>query len=348
MKKEVVKINDSISTTLNHENMPKNVSSLLMPVGGESFGAKKEPMLAVKELSVSFIQYARGLNQQLLEVINGLSIELDPGEIVAVVGSSGSGKSLLAHAILGILPGNALVSGALFFQGEKLTKKRQSALRGKEIAFVPQSVNYLDPLMKVGAQVKAVVKEGNKREIQQKIFKRYHLGEATEKLYPFQLSGGMARRILVAGALVGNARLVIADEPTPGLHPVVVKETLEHLKELSDEGRAIMLITHDIKAALEYADRIAVFYAGTTLETADVIDFSGDGSNLRHPYSIALWKALPQNDFISLPGFQPASGELPPGCLFAPRCHMVKELCRKKRPVERYLRGGKVRCHYAT
>lgn len=305
-------------------------------------------MLSVSELNVSFIQYARGLKQQVLKVINGLSVELFPGEIMAVVGSSGSGKSLLAHAVLGILPGNAIISGEMLFEGKELTFKRQKVLRGKEIAFVPQSVNYLDPLMKVGAQVRAAVKQGSKHDIQQKIFNRYHLDKRVESLYPFQLSGGMARRILVAGALVGNARLVIADEPTPGLHPQVVKETLNHLRELSDEGRAVMLITHDIKAALEYADRIAVFYAGTTLETAAVADFSGDGSALRHPYSKVLWKALPQNDFAPLPGFQPAPGELPQGCLFAPRCHMVKDLCRDKRPAERDLRDGKVRCHYAT
>jgi peptide/nickel transport system ATP-binding protein len=267
---------------------------------------------------------------------------------VAVVGSSGSGKSLLAHAILGILPRNSIISGDMHFEGQRLTGSLQVALRGKDIAFVPQSVNYLDPLMKVGAQVRAAVKQGSKREIQQKIFNRYHLGHKVEGQYPFQLSGGMARRILVAGALVGNARLVIADEPTPGLHPQVVIETLNHLRELSNEGRAVMLITHDIKAALAYADRIAVFYAGTTLETAAVADFSGDGSALRHPYSKVLWKALPQNDFAALPGFQPAPGELPQGCLFSPRCHMVRDLCLEKRPLERSLRNGKVRCHYAT
>lgn len=348
MVKEVIKINYSLSKSVNYGSLSQETTSFQNSIAGEARELVTEPMLSVSELSVSFIQYVRGLKQQLLEVINGLSIELYPGEIVAVVGSSGSGKSLLAHAILGILPGNALVSGEMRFGGEELTGKRQSVLRGTEIAFVPQSVNFLDPLMKVGAQVKAVVKEGSKREIQQKIFKRYHLGKSAEKLYPFQLSGGMARRILVAGALVGNARLVIADEPTPGLHPAVVKETLNHLRELSDEGRAVMLITHDIKAALEYADRIAVFYAGTTLETAAVADFSGDGSGLRHPYSKALWRALPQNDFVSLPGFQPASGELPQGCLFAPRCHMVRDFCLEERPVERILRDGKVRCHYAT
>lgn len=307
-----------------------------------------KPLLSVRELTVSFIQYTRGLKQEALQVITGLNAELAPGKILAVVGSSGSGKSLLAHAILGILPGNARVSGKMLYDGNILTGKLQKTLRGKEIAFIPQSVNYLDPLMKVGAQVRASVTHGNKREVQKKIFNRYHLKTEAEDLYPFQLSGGMARRILVAGALVSNARLVIADEPTPGLHPLVVKETLGHLRELADEGRAVMLITHDLSAALDYADEIAVFYAGSTLETALVEDFSGKGSALRHPYSKALWKALPQNDFIALSGFQPAAGELPEGCLFAPRCSMAQKQCREKRPAERGLRRGKVRCYYAT
>jgi len=309
---------------------------------------QNKPLLSVKELTVSFIQYARGLRQQTLKVITDLGVDIFPGEIVAIVGSSGSGKSLLAHAILGILPGNARISGKMLFDGQELTQRLQSTLRGTEIAFIPQSVNYLDPLMKVGAQVWAGVKQNNKKEVQQQIFKRYHLNSGSEALYPFQLSGGMARRILVAGALIGNARLVIADEPTPGLHPAVVRETLSHLKELSNQGRAVILITHDIKAALEYANRIAVFYAGTTLETADVNDFSGSGSNLRHPYSKALWNALPQNDFLPVQGYQPVPGEMPTGCLFSPRCLLAQDLCREKRPAERELRNGKVRCHYAT
>ncbi|MCR3922980.1 MAG: ABC transporter ATP-binding protein, partial [Firmicutes bacterium] len=160
--------------------------------------------------------------------------------------------------------------------------------------------------------------------------------------------GGMARRILVAGAMVSDARLVMADEPTPGLHPEVVQEALGHLKELAKQERAVMLITHDIEAALTIADSIAVFYAGTTVEIAPVEDFVGRGEALRHPYSRALWQALPQNDFISIAGFQPAPGELPSGCLFAPRCPLAQVTCLQSRPPERLLRGGKVRCHYAT
>ncbi len=309
--------------------------------------ALNQSVLSVNELTVSFRQYTRGLRQIELTVITGLSAEIQPGKILAVIGSSGSGKSLLAHAILGILPSNARVTGTMAYDGEELTAERQVKLRGREIAFIPQSVNYLDPLMKVGAQVRASIKD-NKKEVQRDIFARYHLDSQVENLYPFQLSGGMARRVLVSGAMVSDARLIIADEPTPGLHPEIVEEALTHLRQLADEGRAVMLITHDVGAVLNVADYIAVFYAGTTVETAPVKDFAGKGEALRHPYSKALWKALPQNDFIPVSGFQPSPGDLPLGCLFSPRCPMASRECFESRPLERELRGGKVRCYHAT
>lgn len=308
----------------------------------------KKPMLEVENLSVSFIQYEAGLRQRELNVISDLNVEVCHGEIVAVVGSSGSGKSLLAHAILGILPQNARVSGSICYLGKELTPKWQETLRGREIALIPQSVNFLDPLMRVGEQVRSTIRSGKAIDIQRNIFQRYQLTKEDEKLFPFQLSGGMARRVLVATAVVGGAKLIIADEPTPGLHPQVVEETLKHLKELAYQGCAVMLITHDIDTALKIADRIAVFYAGTTLEVAPIKDFAGDGKKLRHPYTKALWKALPQNEFIPIPGFQPAPNNLPAGCVFGPRCQNKTKECLKVRPVMHEVRLGKVRCHHAT
>lgn len=309
---------------------------------------KQAPLLEVRDLSVSFTQYVGGLRQRSLKVITGLDITVAKGEILAVVGSSGSGKSLLAHAILGILPRNAVVEGTMLYGGRPLTAKGQAALRGREIALIPQSVSYLDPLMRVGTQVRTAVQNGDKKAAQRAVFGRYCLDTCAEDLYPFQLSGGMARRILVSTAVVSGATLVIADEPTPGLHPAVVKETLGHLRQLADDGCAVMLITHDITAALDVADRIAVFYAGSTVESAPISDFAGTGEALRHPYSKALWKALPQNEFEPTPGFQPSPNALPPGCLFEPRCSLATPECRTARPGVRELRGGTVRCIHAT
>lgn len=309
-------------------------------------------MLQVENLAVTFTMYDVGLVQRELTVITGLDLTVKRGEVVAVVGSSGSGKSLLAHAVLGILPANATVSGTLLFDGEPLTPTRQAALRGRTIALIPQSVGFLDPLMRVGKQVRrAAYRSGVPAQqtaaVQEATFRRYGLAAQVSKFFPFQISGGMARRVLTATAAVGKATLLIADEPTPGLHPDAVAETLNHLRQLADEGRGVILITHDIDAALRVADRVAVFYAGTTVEVANAVDFATDGQKLRHPYTKALWRSLPQHDFVPIPGAQPMPDTLPAGCLFAPRCPLVTSECTTARPAMRDLRGGLVRCIHA-
>ncbi len=319
---------------------------------------KSETLLEIHNLSVSFRMYETVMQHKELKVITDLHLRVYPGEIVAVAGSSGSGKSLLASAILGILPENARVQGHLHYKGEELTSERQKELRGSEIALVPQSVAYLDPLMKVGAQV--TWHRGGKggRSVglaglapcqkMTNIFERLGLPGAAAKLYPFQLSGGMARRVLVSTALVTDAELIIADEPTPGMSLEQALEALQMFRELADLGKAVILITHDIDLAFEFADRVAVFYAGTTVETAPASDFRAGPAKLRHPYSKALWRALPQNDFVPIPGTQPYAGNLPKGCLFAPRCPMASEECKSQIPPVCEIRGGEVRCYHAT
>ena len=287
---------------------------------------KNETLLEIHDLSVSFRMYDGALEQKELQVISDLHLTVRPGEIVAVAGSSGSGKSLLASAILGILPGNATVKGQLRYKGQELTPETQKTLRGTEIALVPQSIAFLDPLMKVGKQA-----DGHKKpypsEKRKGLFKRFSLPENTEKLYPFQLSGGMARRVLVSTALITDAQLIIADEPTPGMSLEQALEALQRFRELANEGKGVILITHDIDLAFEFADRVAVFYAGTTVETAPVADFKTGADALRHPYSKALWRALPQNGFTPIDGFQPYAGNLPTGCLFSPRCPHATAEC---------------------
>ena len=308
---------------------------------------KQETLLEIHDLSVSFRMYDAGLEQKDLQVISDLHLRIRPGEIVAVAGSSGSGKSLLASAILGILPANATVRGHVHYRGKELTPEMQRELRGKEIALVPQSVAYLDPLMRVGKQV-----DGHRRpkptEKRRSLFRRLELPERTETLYPFQLSGGMARRVLVSTALLTEASLVIADEPTPGMSLDQALEALRMFREMADAGKSVLLITHDIDLAFEFADRVAVFYAGTTVEIAPVEDFRTGPQALRHPYSQALWRALPQNGFTPIDGFQPYAGSLPRGCLFAPRCPYATDRCRAEIPPVREVRGGEVRCFHGT
>lgn len=309
----------------------------------------KEPILTVENLGVSFSQYTKGLRRRDLKVITDLDINLYEGEILAVVGSSGSGKSLLAHAILGILPNNATIEGTIEYKGQILTSKRKEKLRGKEIVLIPQSVNYLDPLMKVANQVKISIEDkDNADKIQNNIFKKYGLNEKVNKLYPFQLSGGMARKVLLSTALVSNTKVIIADEPTPGLDEKSLNEALGHFREIADSGCAVLMITHDIDAALKVADKIAVFYAGTTLEVANVEDFKNNGENLRHPYSKALFNALPQNEFKPIKGSQPLPTELPKGCLFYDRCEIASDKCSEIRPSLKEIKDGMVRCLNAT
>lgn len=308
------------------------------------------PLLEVRDLSITFTQYDKGLRQRKVPVIKDLSLSVERGEIVAVVGASGSGKSLLAHAILGILPNNASVEGLMAFRGQPLTPSSIRKLRGRRIAFVPQSVQSLDPLMRVGTQVRQAVRTGDPAEEQRRAFAQYGLAPQTARRYPFQLSGGMARRVLVSIATVSGAELLIADEPTPGMDQEVVQETLRAFKAFAEKGTAIVFITHDLEAALAIADKVAVFHAGTTLEVAQAADFADGGERLRHPYTRALWLALPQNGFAVPPPAQ--AGErlplAPEGCPHARHCLMAADECAKEAPKLRALREGMVRCYYAT
>ena len=302
-------------------------------------------ILKIEDLVVAFNMY-RGdtLQKENLEVIHSLSLDVNAGEIVAVVGSSGSGKSILASAVLGLLPGNAITTGNITYKGQPLDEAAKDKLLGKEISFIPQSVDYLDPLMKVGKQVQGV--HGTK-EKQLELFNKYQLNTDTAEKYPFQLSGGMARRVLISGAVMGNPDLIIADEPTPGLDLELAMETLKHFREFADNGAAVLMITHDIDLALNVADKIAVFYAGTIVEVAPTKDFLTGRDALRHPYTKALYDALPQNGFKPIPGTQPYAGNLPKFCLFADRCSIRDDACNELQ-CEREVRGGKVRCVHAT
>lgn len=309
-------------------------------------------LFKASNISISFTQYITGLKQRELKVINDLSMEISEGEIVTVLGSSGSGKSLLAQSILGILPSNSRLTGEMTYKGEALTEKRKEELRGDEIALIPQSVKYLDPLMKISQQ--AIGEYGSEEEKkeqlkkQREIFKKYNLDEKVDDMYPFQLSGGMARRVLISTALLSNPKLVIADEPTPGLDEKSIDETLKYLKEMANNDVGILLITHDIEAALRVSDKIAIFYAGYVIEIANIEDFTGDGEKLLHPYTQSLFKALPANGFEFTDGHQPIHGEHNEGCPYYKRCPHPSENCNKKSPVLTMILNKQVRCNRAN
>ena len=251
-------------------------------------------ILEVKNLNIGFNMYDKLLNQKLYQMVFDLNVTIKKGEILAIAGSSGSGKSLMAHAILGILPKNTVVSAEIKFKNEIVDENRLSQLRGREITFVPQSIAYLDPLMTIEDQL--MRKDINKQDFF-KVMDTLGFTKADLGKYPFQLSGGMARRVLIANTILSKADLIIADEPTPGLSLDLAIEVLNHFRNMANDGKGILLISHDIDLVCNIADRMSIFYGGHILETLNTKDFLKGEKYIRHPLTKAFWKALPQNDF---------------------------------------------------
>lgn len=260
---------------------------------------QSEKILELKNLHISFTQYTQGLSRRTIESVRGLSFSTYEGEVTALVGESGSGKSLLAHAVMGLLPYNASVSGEIYYCGELLEQKQIEILRGREIVLVPQGASYLDPLMKAGPQILKGKADAQRKEKLRAILERYHLKESTTALYPFELSGGMSRRVLIASATIEEPKLVIADEPTPGLEKKTAKMVMGHFRELAEMGSSVLVITHDLELAIETADRILVMQGGRVVEEASPEAFREERT-LCHPYTKALWKAMPSHGFIDV------------------------------------------------
>jgi ABC-type glutathione transport system ATPase component len=236
-----------------------------------------------------------------MPVIRELSVSVHRGEIVALVGASGSGKTLLADCLMGICAPNARISGRIWYDGIEQDTTSLARLRGNGISLVPQSVSFLDPLMKAGKQVQGVSRRGRRekkdRRVEQEVlFEHYGLPDEAALKYPHELSGGMARRVLLCGALIESPRLIIADEPTPGLDLELACAALKDFRSFAREGGGVLLITHDIELALLVAHRVAVFNEGSVVEETAVANFRSPDL-LKHPFSKALWHALPEHDF---------------------------------------------------
>jgi peptide/nickel transport system ATP-binding protein len=283
----------------------------------------------VEHLSIGFTRYESqtgpSAQKTRVEVIRDMNLSVHRGELLAIVGASGAGKTLLANTLLGRFEPNAFVEGILWFDGQVQSQQTLARLRGRSIALVPQSVLALDPLMKVGRQValrssgrkaglrsrgrEAVATGEDSRARQQRqrsLFEHYGLGEEVAGLYPFELSGGMARRVLLCMALRDEPELIIADEPTPGLDLALAVQAMGDFREFADGGGSVLLITHDIELALRVADRVAVFQDGTVIEETAVADFASPDT-LREPFSKALWHALPEHDFAVMPAEREAA-----------------------------------------
>ncbi len=267
-------------------------------------------LLQVEDLSIRFRMYEntgfglRGffnVKRQTVQTIDNLSISVHAGEIVAIVGASGSGKTLLADSILGLFEANAEVTGKIWFDGTLQDAEGLSKLRGREISFIPQSISALDPLIPVGRQVcflpsdAAADEKRTCRNRAEKLFEHYGLGSEVAKRYPHELSGGMVRRVLLCCALMCSPKLLIADEPTPGLDLDLAVKAMDDFRRLADEGIGVMLITHDIDLALRVADRIAIFNDGTVVEETGVEAFK-DGI-LATDFARRLRSAIPEYGF---------------------------------------------------
>ncbi|WP_257895532.1 ABC transporter ATP-binding protein [Streptomyces anulatus] len=277
-----------------------------------------------------------------------------PGECLALVGESGCGKSVLASALLGLLPANAETTGSAVLGGDTdlLTADERTlarTVRGRRIGLVPQSpAAHLTPVRTVRAQLEESLREltGVRGSALGKAAlvaaARASFPEGHLDRYPHELSGGLAQRAATALALVGDAPLLLADEPTTGLDRDLVERTVDELRRHTDEGRALLIITHDLAAAERIADRVAVMYAGRIVEIADAAPFFG-APGPRHPYARGLLDALPERDFAPIPGMPPELGALPDGCAFAARCAYADARCTDERPAL----ASDLACHHA-
>lgn len=269
---------------------------------------EKSCVLQIENLNISFRMYEEDApffraKQREAAVVNNLNLSVYEGEVLAIVGASGSGKTLLADVIMGLFEPNSLVHGCIYFEGNKMDSASLASIRGRGISLVPQSVSYLDPLMRVGQQVEGDFSTRqeriNHRKQRKQLFARYGLSEEVANWYPHQLSGGMARRILLCCALMDNPRVIVADEPTPGLDRNLAQQALNDLRKFADEGGGVVLTTHDIELVLHVADRVAVFKDGTVVEETSVSNFASPDL-LAHAFSRELWYALPSNGFSAV------------------------------------------------
>ncbi|WP_198678465.1 ABC transporter ATP-binding protein [Streptomyces sp. Go-475] len=290
--------------------------------------------------------------------VTGARFDVAAGECLALIGESGCGKSVLASALLGLLPGNAQTAGSALLGDLDLLAADERTLartvRGRLVGLVPQSpAAHLTPVRTVRSQLeetvaaltatrsRAALRAAAEAAAARAAFPADHLDR-----HPHELSGGLAQRAATALALVGDAPLLLADEPTTGLDRELVDRTVDELRRHVDEpstanpgGRALLMITHDLAAAERVADRVAVMYAGRIVELADATAFFG-APGPRHPYSRGLLQALPDRAFTPVPGMPPELGDLPDGCAFAARCDRATDTCATQPP------PGTVACHH--
>ncbi len=303
--------------------------------------APSQPVLDIAHLRVRF-------NGSPSSVLDDISLQILPGETLALVGESGCGKSVTSLALMGLLPDSALIEqGELRFNGSDLrtlTPRQYADLRGDQLAMIFQEpMTSLNPAFTLGDQLaEAVVRHqgvsysqamARAREMLEKV--QISAPELRLKSYPHQLSGGMRQRVMIAMALINRPQLLIADEPTTALDVTIQAQILQLLNQIKQEtGTAILLITHDLGVVAEVAQQVAVMYAGHIVETGPVEDIFNDP---QHPYTIGLMASIPSlaarsGKLATIPGSVPIADAMPSGCRFATRCPFADDRCHRSRP----------------
>jgi len=312
------------------------------------------PLLDVTDLSIRMDGAAE-------PIVDRVSVSLDAGETLCIVGESGCGKSLTALALMGLLstPPLRLAGGRADFQGADLFSMSPSGLRGLRgdgMAMIFQEpMTSLNPALRIGEQIAEAVREhrdvsaGAARTRALEMLKRVRIPAPEKRLdeFPHQLSGGMRQRAMIAMALANDPALLIADEPTTALDVTIQAQILDLMRTLSSEtGAALILITHDLGVVAEMADKVAVMYAGRIVESGSVADIFDDP---QHPYTLGLMSSMPSlggrsDRLVTIPGAVPAPSDMPTGCRFAARCPFAGPDCAAPPPLARLAPGHEVAC----
>ncbi len=316
-----------------------------------------EPVLSVRNLVTSF-----PVGEQRVPVVDGVSLEVAPAEVLALVGESGCGKSVTAFSIMRLIPRPGRIdSGQITLCGRdvlELSVTEMRRVRGGEVAMIFQEpMTSLNPVQKVGRQVVEAIRLHESisaraaRERTVSLFERVQIPDATARFnaYPHQLSGGLKQRVMIAMALALRPKLLIADEPTTALDVTIQAQILKLMRELQSElDTGILLITHDLGVVNELADRIAVMYAGRIIEAGTRTDIL---SNARHPYTQGLLRSVPSlgrrgERLEEIEGVVPQPRDWPAGCRFSTRCMKVMDRCRSEVPGDTTLSPSHTaRCH---
>ncbi|MBQ2259833.1 MAG: ABC transporter ATP-binding protein [Loktanella sp.] len=303
------------------------------------------PTLELRDLSIRF-------QGQPIDLIDRVSLSINPGRTLALVGESGCGKSVTSLATMGLLPKKAatVTNGQVLFRGDNLLDynvTRMESLRGNSIAMIFQEpMTALNPVFTIGEQVAEAVRRHRQCSVEDararalEMFDLVRMPAAAKRLdeYPHQLSGGMRQRVMIAMALANDPALLIADEPTTALDVTIQAQILDLMRDLLQEtGAAMLMITHDLGVVAEIADDVAVMYAGRVVESGSVQDIFTDP---QHPYTLGLMGSMPAlsgrvqgaSRLMTIPGSVPVPENMPPGCRFATRCPFATAECDAARP----------------